>query len=222
MQGQTAVVLGATGLIGSQLIQQLLLENTFTQIIVLTRRPFEQHNIKLVNKVINFNNIREIQNSFEHADVIFCAIGTTQKRVKGDETAYRKIDYDIPVNTAKIAYEKGVKQFILVSSAGANVKASNFYLRLKGEVEEAISSTGFKSVYLLRPSLLLGRRNELRSAESISKSVMSIVSFLLIGSLRKYRPIHSLNVAQAMATAANEKKEGVYVLHYDEMMKQKW
>lgn len=217
MQGQTAVVLGATGLIGSRLIPQLLSGNTFTKIIVLTRRPFEHQHVRLINKIINFNNIAEIQNSFEKADVIFCAIGTTQKQVDNDEAAYRKIDYDIPVNTAKIAHEKGVEQYILVSAAGANAKASNFYLRLKGEVEEAISSTGFKSVYLLRPSVLLGRRNEPRMGEGIAKFVMNLVSFLFAGSLRKYRPIQSSDVAQAMATAADEKKEGVYVLHYDEM-----
>ena len=219
MQGQTAVVLGATGLIGSQLIQQLLIGNTFTQIIVLTRRPFEHQHAKLINKIINFDNTAEIQNSFKSADVIFCAIGTTQQQVNNDEAAYRKIDYDIPVNTAKIAHEKGVKQYILVSSAGANVKASNFYLRLKGEVEEAISSTGFESVYLLRPSILLGRRNKPRMGESIGKVVMNLFSFLLAGSLRKFRPIQSSDVAQAMVAAAVDKKEGVNVLHYDEMVK---
>lgn len=218
MQGQTAVVLGATGLIGSQLIPQLLSGNTFTKIIVLTRRPIEQQHARLINKVINFANTGEIQNSWEKADVIFCAIGTTQKKVKGDEATYRKIDYDIPVNTARIAREKGAEQYILVSAAGANAKASNFYLRLKGEVEEAISATGFKSVYLLRPSVLLGRRNEPRMGESIAKFVMNSVSVLLAGALRKYRPIHSSNVAKAMVAAAIEKKEGVHVLHYDEML----
>lgn len=219
MQGQTAVVLGATGLIGSQLMLELLSGSIFTKIIVLTRRPFEHQHARLINKIINFDNIRQIQNSFEKADVIFCAIGTTQKKVKGDEAAYRKIDYDIPVNTAKIAHEKGVEHYILVSAAGANAKASNFYLRLKGEVEKAISSTGFKSVYLLRPSILLGRRNESRMGESIGKFVMNSVSFLLAGSLRKYRPIQSSYVARAMAAAAIEKKEGVNVLHYDEIMR---
>lgn len=217
MQAQIAVVLGATGLIGSQLISQLLSGNTFTKIIVLTRRPFEHQHTKLINKVINFDNKAEIQNSFERADVIFCAIGTTQKQVSNNEAAYRKIDYDIPVNTAKIAHEKGAEQYILVSAAGANAKASNFYLRLKGEVEEAISSTGFESVYLLRPSVLLGRRNEPRMGESLAKFIMNMVSFSLAGSLRKYRPIHSSDVAQAMVAAANEKKKGVHVLHYDEI-----
>lgn len=218
MQGQTAVVLGATGLIGSQLIAQLHSGNTFTKIIVLTRRPFEHQHARLINKIINFDNTAEIQNSFEKADVIFCAIGTTKKKVNSYEAAYRKIDYDIPVNTAKIAHEKGVEQYIMVSAAGANAKASNFYLRLKGEVEEAISSTGFKSVYLLRPSILLGQRNEFRAGESIGKIIMRLFSFLLLGPWRKYRPVKANIVAQAMLTASKQKKTGINVLYYDDMI----
>src|SRR5438105_7904479 len=214
-----AVVVGGTGLVGSHLVEELLQDNNFEKVIVLTRRVFGFHHPKLTNIVVDFDNISGLENSFEKADVIFCTVGTTQKKVQGDEKAYRKVDYDIPVNMAKIGLKKGVNVYILVSSVGADAKAGNFYLRLKGEVEEAISSMSFLSVYILRPSMLLGKRKEFRLGESIGKAVIRSASFLFFGPIRKYHPVKAKEVANAMVSASRERKPGVNFLYYDEMMR---
>jgi uncharacterized protein YbjT (DUF2867 family) len=218
MNGQVAVVLGASGLIGNLLVNRLTKDDAYAKIIIITRRPFNHRSTKVINKVVDFNNRAEISNAFETADVVFCAIGTTQKKAGGDKAVYRKVDFDIPVNVAKVAIEKGTQQYVLVSAMGASAKSRNFYLRLKGQVEEAISTIGFNSVYLLRPSILLGRRKESRLAESIGKVAMQTISKLMVGGMRKYRPISANQVAGAMVTAGKERKPGVHYLYYDHMV----
>lgn len=219
MKGQVGVVVGATGLVGGNLVRLLIKNNDFEKIIVVSRRPFNGQNQKVINKVVNFEDNDDLVNSFEKADVIFCTVGTTQKKVGGNEAAYRKVDYDIAFNMAKTGIQKRVEQFILVSAVGADRNASNFYLRLKGEVEEAISSLGYPSLYILRPSILLGKRNEFRLGETIGKAVMRSASFLFFGAMRKYYPVKAKELAQAMISATKEKKPGVHMLYYDEMMK---
>jgi uncharacterized protein YbjT (DUF2867 family) len=219
MNGQTAVVLGATGLVGSLLLQKLLADDAFGHVIALTRKLSEIPHRKLVNKVVDFNDEQGVRNSVDHADLIFCCIGTTQKKVNGSEEAYRKVDFDIPIRMGKIGLEKGVKQFILVSSIGANTQANNFYLRLKGEVETAISELKYESLYIIRPSVLLGKRSEFRLGENIGQAVMRSASFLFFGQMKKYYPVQASEVAQAMIEAAKEKQPGINIIQYDEMMK---
>jgi uncharacterized protein YbjT (DUF2867 family) len=218
MNGQTAVVLGATGLVGSILLQKLLNDDDFSKVIALTRKLSEIPHRKLENKVVNFNNPEELRNSFDFADVIFCSVGTTQKKVHGDQEAYRKVDFDIPLTIARIGKEKGVKQFILVSSIGANTGSNNFYLRLKGEIENAISEVGYESLYIIRPSMLLGKRDEFRLGENIGQAVMRSASFLFFGPMKKYYPVQAKDVAGAMIEAAREKRKGINIIQYDEMM----
>ena len=218
MNAQVAVVLGASGLIGNHLVNHLCRDDAFAKIIIITRRSFNHRSTKVINKVVDFNSKLEISNSFETADVVFCAIGTTQKKAGGDKAVYRKVDFDIPVNVAKVALVKGVQQYVLVSAIGASSKSGNFYLKLKGEVEEAISAIGFKSVYLLRPSILLGKRNESRLGETVGKVLMGAVSKLLIGSMSKYRPVSADDVAGAMVKAGKERKPGNHIFYYNEMV----
>lgn len=218
MNGQTAVIVGATGLVGSILLQKLLNDDAFSKVIALTRKLSEIPHKKLVNKVVDFNNEEELRNSFDTADVIFCALGTTQKKVNGDEAAYRKIDFDIPLKIARIGKEKGVKQFVLVTSIGANLNSNSFYLRLKGEIEKAISELGYESLYIIRPSMLLGKRSEFRLGENIGQAVMRSASFLFFGQMKKYYPVKAKDVAEAMIMASKEKKPGINVIEYEEMM----
>jgi uncharacterized protein YbjT (DUF2867 family) len=218
MNGQTAVIVGATGLVGSLLLQKLLNDDTFSKVIALTRKLSEIPHKKLVNKVVDFSELEQLEISFDHADTIFCAVGTTQKKVHGIEADYRKVDFDIPVQLGKIGLKKGVKQFILVSSIGANPSSHNFYLRLKGEVENAVSELGFESLYILRPSMLLGKRSEYRLGENIGQAVMRSASFLFFGAMKKYYPVQASDVAQAMLEAAKEKRPGINIIQYDEMM----
>ncbi|MFP5040946.1 NAD(P)H-binding protein [Parasediminibacterium sp. JCM 36343] len=218
MKKQTAVIVGATGLIGSRLMEKLLSDAAFDVVRVLVRRPLASQNPKLEVQVVDFNNLEDFALKLGKGDCLFCCIGTTQKKMKGDKVAYRKIDFDIPVHAAQLAKAAGFTQYLLVSSVGADAKAKGFYLKLKGEVEEAITTIGFGSFHVFRPSFLLGVRNEVRLVEGIGKFVFKAVSALLIGNWRKYKAIDANDVAGAMVAAAKKGEQGVKVYYYDEMM----
>lgn len=219
MQSLTAVVLGATGFIGEQLVQQLLNDSTFSKVRILVRRPVKLSHPKLEAEIVNFDNLAEYRHKLGRGDCIFCCIGTTQKKVKGDKNAYRKIDVDIPVNAAKMGKDAGFTNYLLVSAVGADAHSKNFYLRLKGEVEREIADLKFKSFHAFRPSILLGERKEFRFAELLGKGVMQGLSSLFIGNLKKYKGIEGANVARAMVAAAKSDGKGMYVHHYDDIIK---
>jgi len=207
----TATIIGATGLIGGYLLEELLQTDYFDTVRILLRRPVELTHPKLEKKLVDFTDTESFRLALEDSSVVFCAVGTTQKKVKGDKAAYRKVDFDIPVNAARFCKMTGCEIFILVSSVGANSKSKNFYLKLKGEVEDAVKATGLKSVHIMKPSVLLGERKESRWGESISKKLMSILSFVITS---KYKPIHARDVAKAMIAAAKTKKEGNFAYEF--------
>ncbi|HEX6168962.1 MAG TPA: semialdehyde dehydrogenase, partial [Chitinophagaceae bacterium] len=142
------------------------------------------------------------------SDVLFCAIGSTMKKVKGDKEAYRKIDFEIPVKLARFCKMTGCEKFILVSSAGANSQSRNFYQRLKGETDEAVKGSGLKTIHIMRPSLLLGERKEFRLGENIGKAIMTSLSFLIP---EKYKAIQGRDVAKVMLALAKKNDEGILV-----------
>ncbi len=222
MQSLTAAVLGATGFIGEQLVQQLLSDTAFSKVRILVRRPVKLSHPKLEVEIVNFDNLTEYRHKLGRGDCIFCCIGTTQKKVKGDKNAYRKIDVDIPVNAAKMGKDAGFTNYLLVSAVGADAHSKNFYLRLKGEAEREIADLKFNSFHTFRPSILLGERKEFRLAESLGKGVMQGLSGLFAGSLKKYRGIEGADVAKAMVAAAKSGGKGMYVHHYDDMIKAKF
>jgi uncharacterized protein YbjT (DUF2867 family) len=219
MKPLTAVVLGATGLIGERLVTELLKDNAFEKVRILVRRPVDITNPKLEVQIVNFNNLVEFREKLGKGDCIFCCIGTTQKQVKGDKAAYRKVDFDIPLNAAKMAKDAGFKNYLLVSAVGANVSSNNFYLRLKGEVEKAISEQQFESFHVFRPSILLGKRKELRPAELIGKGIMQALSFAFIGGFKKYKGIDAKDVAKAMIAASKSSVKGMAIHHYEDMVR---
>jgi len=214
MSGKTATLIGATGLIGGELLNLLLSDEYFGSVKALIRRPFNKEHPKLEKKMVDFSDNDSILVALDNSDVIFCAVGTTQKKVKGDKEAYRKVDYDIPVHAARFCKMVGCKTFVLVSSIGANSKSNNFYLKLKGEVENAIKEVGLESVHIMRPSMLLGNREEFRLGEKIGSRLMKAFSFLLPP---KYKPVQAKDVARAMLTAAKENKKGYYIYEYNEI-----
>ena len=220
MQGQTAVVIGSTGLIGSQVLQLLLEDPAFSTVRILVRSPVSISHPKLDVQLVDFNNYIDIKEKISSGHSIFCCIGTTQSKVKGDKQAYRKVDFDIPVNTANAGIENGFKKYLIVSSVGANAASRNFYLQLKGSVEDAIAKLAFESIHIFRPSLLLGDRKESRPAEKFAQGGMQLLSFVFLGPLKKYRAIQSSDVAKAMVAAAKEGTKGVKVHHYGEMTAQ--
>lgn len=217
MKQQTALVLGATGMIGNSLLHYLLNDETYSKVIVLVRSPLNYMHEKLQVHVVDFTNAQSYSEHFENGDVIFCCIGTTMKKVKGDKILYRQIDFDIPVNAARLGIEKGYKKYILVSAVGAEASSGNFYLKLKGETEDAVKAFSYDAIQIMRPSLLLGKRMEMRFGEQVAQAVMPVFSFLLGGGLSKYRPIQAGVVAKAMIKAAAGSQRGTAVHHYTEI-----
>jgi uncharacterized protein YbjT (DUF2867 family) len=218
MQPLTAVVLGATGLIGEQLVQQLLNDPAFSKVRILVRRPVQLSHPKLEVQLTDFGNLVEYQKKLGQGDCIFCCIGTTNKKVKGDKNLYRTIDYDIPVNAGTIGKVAGFAKYLLVSSVGANAASATFYLRLKGEVEQPLSAMNFRSFHVFRPSMLVGKRKEVRPGEIAGMAIMKVLSLLLVGGLKKYRAIEASTVARAMVVAAKADDEGMIVHHYHDMI----
>jgi uncharacterized protein YbjT (DUF2867 family) len=218
MNELTAVVLGASGLTGSLLVNELLDDKDYKMVRVLVRKTLTIIHPKLQQHVVDFSSKEDFANKMGEGDVIFSCIGTTQKKVKGDKTLYEKIDHDIPVTAAGIGISHHFKKFLIISSVGANEKSSNFYLSLKGKTENSLKQFPFESISIFQPSLLNGRRNETRVAEEIAETVMDLLSFLLLGPLQKYRAIGANNVARAMAYAGKQQKKGIHYYHYGEMM----
>lgn len=219
MEERTAVVIGASGLIGSHVLNILLEDDYYNHIRILVRKELPFIHQKLEQRIVNFDDVYDFKNQLGKGDVIFCCIGTTQKRVKGDNVAYEKIDHDIPVNAAQIGYSSGFKKFVIVSSVGANENSSNFYLRLKGKTETDIKKIPFEYIGIFRPSMLLGKRNEVRRFETILQGSLKLISGFLFGSLQKYHSINAHDVAKAMVAESKKEKSGIQFYEYKEMMK---
>lgn len=202
-------------MIGSHILELVQKDNGFSSIKVLVRRPVIFNDAKIKVMIIDFADTTSFKEAVDGSDVIFCAVGTTQKKVKGDKAAYRKVDFDIPVSAAKFCSQANVSQFLLVSAVGANSKSGNFYLKLKGEVEDAISKMDIPSISIFRPSMLLGERNEFRAGEKAGQALMKTFSFLLPS---KYKPVSAEDVAKAMVAVSKEEKRGFHIYHYKEMM----
>lgn len=214
MKEKTAALIGATGLIGSHLFELLKDDDDFTSIRVIVRRPMKFQHPKVKVIVIDFTDEKAYKESIAGCDTVFCTVGTTQKKVKGDKTAYRKVDYDIPVNAAQSCSETACQHFLLVSSVGANSKGGNFYIKLKGEVEDKIKSFNIPSISIFRPSMLLGKRQESRPMETIAQVMSKLLSFLFPS---KYKPIEAEMVAKAMVAASKQERTGFHIYHYSEM-----
>lgn len=217
MYSKTALLLGATGLIGNDLLELLLNDDGYGKVIALSRKPLPINHPKLENRIVDFSDRQNYQQAITEGDIVFCCIGTTMKNVKGDKDLYRQIDFDIPVQGARFALEKGYTQYALVSAIGARANSSNFYLSLKGETEDGVAALQFPSLYIFRPSLLLGKRKESRAGEKIGQAVMPVLSFLLAGSLAKYKPVQASDVAAAMIAASKTGKRGVNIYTYNEI-----
>lgn len=204
-------------MVGGSLLQQLLQNDQFSSVRILVRKPVAYKHPKLEVKLVNFDDVESFNDGLGKADIIFCCVGTTQKKVKNDKTAYRKVDYDIPVTAAQMAAKNGFRKYLLVSAVGANPNSANFYLQLKGSVEEDISVLPFDSIHIFRPSLLMGNRQEKRTGEKIAQLVMPAISWLMAGPLRKYKPISAEKVAISMMKAALSAENGIHIYHYDDM-----
>lgn len=198
-----AILIGATGLIGTELLKQLLEDAAFESVKVLVRKSTGVISAKLEEVIVDFDNLDISANELK-GDVLFSTLGTTLKTAGSKERQY-EIDYGMQFNSAKFARENGVNRLVLLSSAGANAKSSIFYSKMKGELDEAVEKLGFENVAIIRPSMLVGDRKEFRLSEKIFTPLM--YAFTWIPGLRKYRPIKDTAVAKAMINAAKNQLE---------------
>ena len=213
---RTAVLLGASGLVGGFCLRALVDDPVYDHVTALNRRaPTLPAHRKLAQKVANFEAL--LPADFQGADDIFCALGTTIRKA-GSQEAFRRVDIQYPLMAAKAAKQAGATQFVLVSSVGADPASKNFYLRTKGEVERELASVGFGALHIVRPSLLLGKREEFRMAERIMMTVGPAFNLAMIGGLRRYRAISAAVVGKAMVAAARQGKTGTFVYEFDEIV----
>src|SRR5580692_3749607 len=180
----TALVVGATGLVGSQCLKTLLDGGAYERVVAFTRRPLGQQHPRLVETIVDFDKLEDLE-PIPTADV-FCALGSTIAKA-GSQADYLRVDFEYPRIIAERSAAAGATQFLLVSSVGADPLSGNFYLRVKAQLEKAITSRSFESVHIFRPSFLIGEREEFRLGETLGVAASRALQFALMGKLRKYR-----------------------------------
>lgn len=210
-----ALIVGATGLIGNHLLQYLFNDPTYSEVTALVRNtPLLKKHRKLKEVISDFSNLEKTLSTVTANDV-FCCLGTTIKKA-GSQDAFRKVDFSLVIDVARVMRQQGAEQFIVISAMGANSSSKVFYNRIKGEMEEALKGLGYPCVRIIRPSLLLGHRAEFRFGERILIMMSPLWKLLLVGSLKKYRPVEADAVARFMVKVAkDEPVAGVYVYEND-------
>ncbi|WP_413662572.1 NAD(P)H-binding protein [Microbulbifer sp. CNSA002] len=208
-----AIILGATGLIGGHLTEQLAGEEVFDEVLILTRRPKATASQKIHNHIIDFDRLDEAAPLFQ-GNTLFSCLGTTRKQA-GSLAAQHKVDVEYQYQAAQLAAEAGVSHYLLVSSSGANASSASAYLRMKGELEEKIKKLPFKRISILQPSLLLGDRANARPGEKIGGTLLPLICML--PGLRRYRPIEGREVAKKMVYLSRQERTGIETLRLDEL-----
>jgi uncharacterized protein YbjT (DUF2867 family) len=202
--GRSALVVGATGLVGRELVRHLIGEPGFARLVLLARRlPDGPSSQRVETVVTDFDRLEASGGAFA-ATHVFCALGTTIKQA-GSRERFREVDYGYPLRVAQLARDAGARHYLLVSALGADPRSRVFYNRVKGELEAAITRVGFSSVTIARPSLLLGDRAEPRFGEEVGKRLAWLVP-------RRYKPIPAGAVAAALVAAALADRPGVHVI----------
>ena len=200
---KTAIILGASGLTGGIVLKKLLADKRYETIKLFSRKSIEITNSKINETIGNILELENFKIDFK-ADEVYCCIGTTAKKTP-DKELYKKIDIGIPLMAAKIAKENNIKTFIVVSALGANSKSRIFYNKTKGEMEEAVLKQQIQNTYILQPSIISGKRSEIRNFEKIGVKFFKLIEPLLVGKLKKYRATKAKHIAESMIYLANTK-----------------
>ncbi len=211
-----ALLLGASGLTGSFLMNKILNDDYYSHLTIVVRRKLEINHPKLTQIISDYSNIDELKNNFE-VDFVFCCLGTTIKKA-GSQEAFKQIDLEIPVKCAELAKQNGCKGFYMQSSLGADSNSKNFYLQVKGQCEDKIKSLNFDSFATFRPSMLLGPRKEFRLGELFGKIVMQGLFFLFIGKLKRYKAIKAERVAEFMLQFPKPNPKGYRIIESEQML----
>lgn len=212
MGTRTALLVGATGLVGGHCLDRLLADPAYGQVVVLARRPVAREHARLQAEVVDFDRLNRVP----AADDVYICLGTTI-RAAGSREAYYRIDHDYPLMLARLARAAGAGRLALVSSIGASPVANNYYLRMKGETERDVAEVDYECVELFRPGILLGDRESQRPRESVAIGAGRALAPLLVGPLRRYRPVAAAQVAAAMVAALHRGEPGTHVRTFDDI-----
>jgi uncharacterized protein YbjT (DUF2867 family) len=206
---KTAIILGATGLTGSILLERLIADENYKTIILFSRNKTKFTSPKIKEYIIDLLELEKYASDFI-ADEVYCCIGTTTAKTKNKAT-YKSIDYGIPVTAAKLAKQNNSTAFLVMSSMGADAESKLFYNRTKGEMERDVLKEHINNTFILRPSLIGGERTEFRFGEKLGKLIMSVFNPILLGGLKKYKMIHPKKIAMCMhILATNPKKQSIF------------
>lgn len=206
----TAIIAGASGFIGTFLIDILLNSKEYTKVKVLVRKPLAISHPKLQQCVISLDDKNALADCVEKEDVVFCCLGTTMK-VAGSKEAFYKVDYSYPAYLGEIAKAKGVSHFLIVTASGSSEKSLFYYSQVKGKIEQYLQSLGFDSLHIFRPSLLMGERKEHRSGEKVAQKVMTFLNYFMVGPLKRAKGIHGKTVAESLYRHSLDTKKGLFI-----------
>jgi len=206
-----ALLAGATGLVGRELLPLLLESPTYAQLRALVRRPLGISHSRLQEITVDYDRLPALGDALK-VDDVFCCLGTTLRKA-GSKAAFEQVDHSYVLALAKAARAAGARRFLVISAVGSSEHAAAFYSQVKARMEKDVMALGFESTHILRPSLLLGDREERRPAERLSQRLSPLLAPLLSGPLRKYRPVEASEVASAMLSLAQGAQAGVHVHH---------
>ena len=209
---KVALLAGASGLVGGYVLDSLLDAPDFARVFAISRRPLGREHPRLANRIVQFEKL-ESQLKGGTCHVAFCCLGTTMKQA-GSEKAFRQVDMDFVLSFARAARAAQAQRFVVVSSAGADTRSKHFYLRVKGEMEQALEVLSFPSLDILQPGPILGWRRDIRPAELLAAAFMPVVNPFLTGTRMNYRGIGARTVAAAMLGATRSGRRGVYRYTY--------
>jgi uncharacterized protein YbjT (DUF2867 family) len=207
---RNALIVGATGLTGQSLISRLTKTDYYNSLHIIVRRPYALEHPKIKSYVVDFEKISEFKPEALIQDVYIC-LGTTMKKA-GSKEEFRKVDYEYVVQIGKWAKNNKVERLAVISSIGASSRSKNYYLKAKGDMEDFLAGLNLPRLVILRPSLLLGKREEFRLAEKVSSVILKPLKNMMTGFLRKYKPVETSTVAEAMFRSLSSAEEGVTVM----------
>lgn len=212
---KNALIAGGTGLVGTHLLDLLLESENYDRVVSLVRKPTGRSHPKLKEKLVSFNELKDLVLK-THIEDVYCCLGTTMKKA-GSRKKFIHVDLDYPVQLGELGINFGAKRFYVVSAMGANRKSLFFYNRVKGRMEHALMKLKYENIGIFRPSMILGERKEHRSGEEIAKKVTKFVEPLFFGPLKKYKGVHAKQIAESMINYAEKEEKGVRIMESDKI-----
>lgn len=210
-----AIVVGSTGLVGHELTELLLADSIYSEVITLVRKQSGRKHHKLREVVVEFDHLEKVKDQIK-ADEAFCCLGTTMKKA-GSKEAFEKVDLIYPINFAKYFHANGGNEFTIISAMGADEQSMFYYNQIKGRVERELEQMKFEVLNIVRPSLLIGERKEKRAGEGIGAFIFSLIDWMFIGAMKRYKSIKATTVAKAMVRIQENNTEGINIYTSDKL-----